>query len=230
MTGLRAAIAVSRPAGSRATIATAFRREDPMPTIDQVMQRALSMLGKRTVYWAGNGGTDPSAASPVQLVDVGQQWPRLPVDEQRELEPLARAAGFDVHDPTLIVPTCDCSGFVCWALGLARGERLGDGSIRWINTDSIHADAVSAGRRFRRTAEATVGSLVVYPKRESGERFGHVGIVTEVDDEGRARRVIHCSATNFKTPPFDAIQNTPPEAFERQRLSIYVWCQDIPML
>lgn len=197
-----------------------------MPTVDTVLQRALLMLDQRTVYWAGNGGTDPRAPSPVQMLDVGRQWPHLPADEQRELEPVARAAGLDVHDSTLVVATCDCSGFVCWALGMPRGVQS-NGVIEWINTDSIHADAMGPGRRFRRTAQAAVGGLVVYPKRESNERFGHVAIVTEVDERGRASRVIHCSATNFKAPPFDAIQNTPPDAFERQRLSIYAWCHDV---
>jgi len=194
-----------------------------MTKSDQVLQRALSMLGRHTVYWAGAGGTDPQASSPVQQLEVGRLWPHLPAAERAQLEPLALAAGFNVHDPALVLPACDCSGFVCWALGLPRSVQHG-AAVEWINTDSIHADAMGPNRRFLRTAKAAKGGIVVYPKRDSGERYGHVAIITEVDASGHARSVIHCSATNFMEPPFDAILSTPPEAFDHQPLSIYAWC------
>lgn len=39
-----------------------------MPTVNYVLQRALSMLDQRTIYCAGAGGTDPEARSPAQVL------------------------------------------------------------------------------------------------------------------------------------------------------------------
>jgi hypothetical protein len=196
-----------------------------MPTVQEVLERAMSMVGRGTLYWAGTGGLDPRAASPAETLAVGREWPRLPPDRQAELRPIAQAAGLDLDDPRLVAQACDCSGFVCWALGISRrdGAGAGDDEDQWINTDSIWNDAIHEGARFYAIDRATPGCLVVYPQKDSRERFGHVGLVSEVGADGRAASVVHCSATNFSTAPFDAIEVNAGEAFQRQPKSIYAW-------
>jgi len=190
-----------------------------MTEVQNVLSRATSMVGRGTIYWAGSGGLDPSAASPAQTLAIGRQWPTLAPEEQAKLRPLAEAAGLDVDDPALVAPACDCSGFVCWALGISRHPE----PQRWINTDSIWGDATSSGLQFRKIERATLGCLVVYPQAGSGEKFGHIALVTEVTQGGRAARIVHCSAANLGSVPPDAIKITTPEAFERQPKSVYAW-------
>lgn len=190
-----------------------------MTQVQSVLKRATAMTGRGTIYWAGAGGFDPNAASPTQPLAIGQQWPTLAPEEQAKLRPLAEAAGLDVDDPGLVAPACDCSGFVCWALGISRHPE----PQRWINTDSIWDDATSSGVQFRKIDRATLGCLVVYPKAGSGEKFGHIALVTEVTQDGRAARIVHCSAANLSSAPPDAIKITTPEAFERQPKSVYAW-------
>ena len=194
-----------------------------MTDVSTVLARATAMAGRRTVYWAGTGGFDPLAPSPVQALDIGRQWPSLPKEEQDRLRPLAEAAGLDVDDPDLVAPACDCSGLVCWALGITRHPA----PDRWLNTDTIWQDATGPARQFRRLARAAVGGLVVYPKAGSHENFGHIAIVTEVSANGEASRIVHCSAINFATAPPDAIKVTTPEAFTRQPKSIYAWYRGV---
>ncbi|MDB5851407.1 MAG: hypothetical protein JWP29_5159 [Rhodoferax sp.] len=194
-----------------------------MTNVQTVLGRATAMAGRRTLYWAGAGGFDPHAATPAQPLAVGQAWPKLPADEQAIYRPLAEAAGLDLNDPDLVVPACDCSGFVCWALGISRHPA----PDRWINTDSVWDDAQGAGVQFKKLARAAPGCLVVYPKAGSGEKFGHIGIVTQVDANGRAALIAHCSAVNFATAPPDAIKVNAAVAFEHQPKSIYVWFQGI---
>ena len=200
-----------------------------MQTVQQLLFRARSMLGMGTVYWAGSGGVDPLAASPADALAVGQKWPTLSASDQAEFLPLAQAAGIDVGDPALVVQACDCSGFVCWALGFARttANPNGGGSPIWFNTDSIYADAKGAALKFRHIPQPVPGCLVVYPKVGSNERYGHIGIVTEVDPTGKASKVIHCSAVNFSVLPADAIKETGLAKFERQPRTIYVWSRDV---
>ncbi|KQP45066.1 CHAP domain-containing protein [Pseudorhodoferax sp. Leaf274] len=185
----------------------------------QLIARARSMLRRKTLYWAGSGGVDPRAPDCTTPLEVGRQWPGLPASQRAELAPLAQAAGLDLNDPTLVLPACDCSGFVCWALGIPRRTAAGE----WINTDSIWADAKGAQRGFLLRAQAAAGDLVVYPK-PADAKYGHVGIVTEVDGAGRATRVLHCSALNFALAPAgDAIRETAPAVFAQQAASVY--CQ-----
>jgi CHAP domain len=200
-----------------------------MATIDDVLTRARAACGRPTVYWVGQGGLDAGAPTPTSRLPVGRLWPSLPAQQQAELEPLAAAAGLDVHDAALVVDACDCVGYVCWAMGFGRRTdpapfTTPDG---WIFTDSIWADAMHDGVRFRRLERAERGGLVVYPKAGSGEAFGHIAIVVDVDAAGRAAAIAHCSAANFKAAPFDAVKITSAEAFERQPRSLYVWCRDI---
>ncbi len=201
-----------------------------MTTVEEVLARALSMVGRGTLYWAGTGGLCPDAVSPAEALAVGREWPRLPLDQQAALRPLAVAAGLNVDDPDLVAPACDCSGYVCWALGISRKLALPDGRDLWINTDSIWEDATGAGLRFRKIDRAVEGCLVVYPKPEpgSGEDFGHVGLVVHTDPDGQATRIAHCSASNFGEAPHDAIKVNAGEAFKRHPRSVYAWFQGVP--
>ena len=192
-----------------------------MTDVQSVLGRAVSMVGQRTVYWAGSGGFDPRAASPIQPLAIGKQWPLQTPEDQAMFRPLAQAAGLNVDDPHLVAPACDCSGFVCWALGISRHPD----PQTWINTDTIWEDANGRGVHFSKIEKAAAGCLVVYPKVGSHEKYGHIALVTEVDANGRATNIVHCSASNFSSLPPDAIKITAPEAFEAQPKSIYAWFQ-----
>ncbi len=119
-------------------------------------------------------------------------------------------------DPTKSSPTqnglCDCSGFVCWILGLSRKttipyyKKFGG----WIYTDSIVEDIKSTQGIFERLDTPEVGCIVVYG---AGAKIGHVGLVSEVKN-GKMTKVIHCSKGN-DTKFHDAIQETSPSVFER---------------
>jgi cell wall-associated NlpC family hydrolase len=197
-----------------------------MTTTEQVLARATAATGHAILYWIGQGGRDPAAALPSNPVRVAHEWAGLDRAHQQALAPLAQAMGIDVHDPALVRDACDCSGFVCWALGLARVVP-GPGGDAWINTDSIWTDAQGPQRRFMRIERARPGALVVYPQLGSGEDYGHVAIVVEADADGRATRIVHCSADNIETAPHDAIKTTSPAKFEAQARSIYAWCRDV---
>lgn len=199
-----------------------------MSPVESLLQRARSMLGRQTVYWPSAGGHDPDSPSAASRVRVADEWPTLDAQTQAELRPLAQAAGIDVDDPGLVVPAADCSGYVSWVLGLARRRRPPQPGVgEWISTDSIYGDATHEARLFRPLGQAVPGCLVVYPKPEH-EPYGHVGVVSEVA-AGRAVRVLHCAAANFKSAPFDAIKENAPTAFEQNPVSIYVWCRNLPM-
>ena len=189
----------------------------------EFVARGRSMLGRGTVYWAGAGGTDPLCESAAQRLDPGAVWPTLPRQEQMRLASLKEQLDRRGGGP---VPACDCSGFVAWALRLARmhpaipGWHGGD-----IWTGSIHDDVVGAQSLFEDgRGVARLGSLLVYAK-PAGERYGHVGIVTAADAGGRATRVLHCSADNFKDGG-DAIAETATTHFDDPALATRVaWCR-----
>lgn len=107
---------------------------------------------------------------------------------------------------------CDCSGFVCWALGLNRKtdipfyKKFGG----WIFTDSMVADINTDAGIFEKLNTPVAGCIVVYG---AGAQIGHVGIVSEVA-EGKMKKVIHCSHGNDNTFK-DAIQETAPTVFDR---------------
>jgi LysM repeat protein len=107
---------------------------------------------------------------------------------------------------------CDCSGFVCWVLGISREtdnpfyKKFGG----WIYTDSMEADVNSNSGIFERLQTPEIGAIVVYG---AGAKIGHVGIVSEVS-EGEMKKVIHCSAGNDRAFK-DSIQETGPLVFLR---------------
>ncbi|MFZ4931546.1 LysM peptidoglycan-binding domain-containing protein [Chryseobacterium sp. Mn2064] len=106
---------------------------------------------------------------------------------------------------------CDCSGFVCWVLGLSRKTKIPfyqPGG--WIYTDSMVDDINRNTGIFDRLTVPEVGCIVVYG---AGKEIGHVGLVSEVEN-GRMKKVIHCSSGNYSSFN-DAIQETSPKVFER---------------
>lgn len=120
-------------------------------------------------------------------------------------------------NPNAVLPDdgsklCDCSGFVCWVLGLSRKsdqafyKKYGG----WIFTDSMEADILSSAGIFNQLSVPVVGCIVVYG---AGKKIGHVGIVSEVKD-GLMTKVIHCSVGNDRTYK-DSIQETKPTVFNR---------------
>lgn len=201
-----------------------------MTTVDQVLARARLALDRGTPYWLGAGGTDPRTPLPSTPVHVAAAWAASTPDKRAELAPLAAAMGIDVHNPNLILDACDCSGFVCWALGFSRTApsaqpyTTADGSIY---TDSIYHDACGPAVRFKRMRTARPGSLVVYPSHPPLEKYGHIAIVIEADDQGNATRIIHCSKDNVTGSPHDAIKVTAPTAFAANEQSVYAWCRDV---
>lgn len=72
--------------------------------------------------------------------------------------------------------TCDCSGFISWAIGIPR--ELSPGSGNWLQTTTYWEGGGSAGAGlFDPIPEnfAEPGDIIVYPDR--GNKQGHMGIV-----------------------------------------------------
>lgn len=122
---------------------------------------------------------------------------------------------------------CDCSGFVCWCLGLSRQTdhplyvKFNQG---WINTDAIVYDANTQTGFFSRLEVPQPGSLIVFPRKDS-KSVGHVGLITEVastDSGVLPTKVIHCSSGNFRNFG-DAIVETDATVFLKRRDTIYAW-------
>jgi hypothetical protein len=107
---------------------------------------------------------------------------------------------------------CDCSGFVCWILGISRKtnfpfyKKFGG----WIFTDSMVEDINSSSGIFDKLHTPVPGCIVVFG---AGPKIGHVGLVSEVAD-GKMKKVIHCSSGNDKNFK-DSIQETSPAVFNR---------------
>ena len=127
---------------------------------------------------------------------------------------------------------CDCSGFACWSLGLARHQpslvflRAVTGG--WLSTDGIWWDAVLERTGFfERQDGPEVGGIVVYPSARIGglngikglPTVGHVGIVSAV---AGGVRVIHCSAGNYRRTGA-AIDETDGAVFRRAG-AVFAWC------
>lgn len=114
---------------------------------------------------------------------------------------------------------CDCSGFVCWLLGLSRYQPmlsfLKPLNGGWLSTDGMVCDALNPTGYFEQVAGAPrPGDLVVYPaawyakkiaqadkRYGKGPRIGHVGVITGESS------VVHCSSGNFRQYA-DAIRET----------------------
>jgi hypothetical protein len=133
---------------------------------------------------------------------------------------------------------CDCSSFVCWALGIDKNgdypylrppgsqpEPGGD----WYGTDQIWEDAANLNLGlFQKVAKPMAGCVVVFPttwKAGKAQPPGHCGLVTSMDSHGAVAKVIHCSAGNFNAKG-DAVQETDPHVFQNPQ-AIYAWCARI---
>ena len=140
-----------------------------------------------------------------------------------------------VHDdsPADEFNRCDCSAFVCWCLKLNKRQPfrwLKDINSGWYNTAGIWWDAVMERTGFFTViARPEPGNVIVYPPHSLvlyaiGKGFvmstidypeiGHVGIISEVTEDDRVNKVIHCSLGNF-TKYKDAVAETAPTAFEK---------------
>ena len=92
--------------------------------------------------------------------------------------------------------TSDCTGFVCWCLGLDRYQ-----PPDWINTDSALEDALKKKVRFEPLELPELGCVVVYGgawKNGIRTKVGHWGIVTGLPAEWGPSwdllSVTHCSS------------------------------------
>lgn len=117
---------------------------------------------------------------------------------------------------------CDCSGFVCWVLGLSRYQPLSfliplNGG--WLNTDGMVCDSLHPVGYFEPAPAPQPGDLIVYPSAwfakkaglgRGGPRIGHVGILTEATIT--STRVVHCSSGNYRTYE-DSIRETSIDVF-----------------
>jgi LysM repeat protein len=109
---------------------------------------------------------------------------------------------------------CDCSGFICWVIGLSRKTDISFYTQNWggwISTDSMEADVNSPTGIFERLQRPEPGCIVVYGA--GPKLIGHVGLVSEVANSAM-KKVIHCSSGNSKTFRA-AIQETTPTVFNR---------------
>jgi hypothetical protein len=194
------------------------------------LARAHQACEQPSFYWLGSGGWSKG--------QTPGEWPatRLDIDaaleEKRRKDPrvharyLAEEARSGIHRSTLPPVACDCSGYVCWALGIARNGW--PGVTDWLNTAGMLRDANGAKRWLVLLDKAEIGALLVHPEpsREGGP--GHVGIVTEVDATGKATRMLHCSAVNYLlTPPAglprNAIAETDTAYFDGEKTQILIW-------
>lgn len=114
--------------------------------------------------------------------------------------------GAGPSNPNALTPfnragACDCSAFVCWALGVPKHVVLdeGDGSgVDWWNTDGLLAEA-RAGRYFRFVEEGHYlpGDVVVYPSVDldrdgARDRIGHTGVIVSGGPLIAVCEVVHC--------------------------------------
>ncbi|MBL8340186.1 MAG: CHAP domain-containing protein [Rubrivivax sp.] len=165
----------------------------------QLLEHARGALKLRILYWLGAGAsesgepTDPSTPiDPKAALDEKRRHPEY-ADVVRQYDEAMRQLGLRFDD--LPRRACDCSGFVAWALGVARQQPLA--GSEWMNTDSIHADATRGHSQFEVVTVAQPGDFLVYPS-PGKPKPGHIGIVSEVDAAGRPLKVIHCAPDNFR--------------------------------
>jgi len=162
--------------------------------VEAVIERARTQAGKGTVYRLGGGNPD--------------------------------AGAFSCQDGE---GECDCSAFMQWLLGIPRYmpqlawlKRVNGG---WYNTDGIWWDATRERTGLFEESIPLRGALIVYPSnwvaKVDGPRVGHIGLVTEATN-GRAVKVIHCSAGNFRKHG-DAIHETGPEVWDAVESSKCAW-------
>jgi hypothetical protein len=173
---------------------------------NEFVARARQGQAAPLIYWLGHGGWldgQAAAPSPGQPIDPAAALAGLkterPAVHAAYVQGLAQAGLTLQALPHL---ACDCSGFVCWALGVARNGAVLPGG--WINTDAIVADAAGPRRLFVPLARAVPGALLVHPRPGGANPApGHVAIVVAVDRGGRPTRMLHCAPENYLRQPAD---------------------------
>jgi hypothetical protein len=134
----------------------------------------------------------------------------------------------DAEGPWDAQQQCDCSGFVCWALGMSRQSnhpfylKCNGG---WVNTDAIVADANHSTGFFQRIEAPIPGALIVFPSAKPARGVGHVGIVSVLDENNQVSRVLHCSSGNYRNTG-SAVRETPPNVFRVPDV-IFAWYEGL---
>jgi len=117
---------------------------------------------------------------------------------------------------------CDCSGFVCWCLGICRQTDLlafvtMNGG--WLNTDAMAYD-IHGAQLLLRSCAPMVGAVVVYPGPPR-RTVGHCGIIVATNPI----RVIHCSSANWRATGRAVCETN--DALFRTNDTAYGWCIDL---
>ena len=178
-----------------------------------------------TIYELGLGGSRADLPHPGAdaLIDLRKNLKDKTVQKYREI--IRKELNLD-PDTLPPLPRCDCSGYAWWIVNEARMDR---------NTDWIHRDATEDRTRFEvidlsAPFKCQPGDFLVYAKPvewhapgQDAEGYGHIGLVTEVNAQGQASRVIHCSAKNHLVPPSSgalpsSIAETDAEVFVQHAL------------
>lgn len=161
-------------------------------TLPQYLDRARSALDTPTLYWLGWG--NHAGARPGTGIDARVEFQHKQAENPTVAAQYAAGmAQLGLHFEDLPRVGCDCSNYVCWALGVPT-----------MITDVMVQDAVGAQKQFKVLSQALPGALLVYPGSGGGaaRHVGHVGIVTQVNAAGEPLRVLHCAPENFLlTPP-----------------------------
>lgn len=198
--------------------------------LEQFLLRARQARERPAFYWLGSGGWlqgQPATEWPATPLDINRALAEKQRDNPRvHARYLAEEARSGIDRASLPPVACDCSGYVCWALGIPRNGW--PDANDWFNTDGMLADANGAQRWFVAQPQARPGALLVHPKPSKDGGPGHVGIVTEVDASGRATRMLHCSAVNYllASPPGlprNAIAETDTRYFDGERTQVVMW-------
>jgi hypothetical protein len=111
---------------------------------------------------------------------------------------------------------CDCSGFVCWCLGLSRQNYNPVFRSNWISTASIVADANGPAALFSRLQDPVPGAIWVYPP-SAAKRYGHVAIIETVNPFGCT--IVHCRSVKAG----DAVATTSAALFENNPTAVIAW-------
>ncbi len=142
---------------------------------------------------------------------------------------LGAGAPFTAPTPKDESGACDCSGFVCWVLGISRHQPSFQWLVAlnggWMNTDGMAWDGIREGTGFFRPSLGIPGDIVVYPGKSTAQALkiafgnyrpaiGHVGIYG-------SNAVIHCSNGNYRNGG-DAIQETEMDVFNKVPYRVFL--------
>lgn len=116
----------------------------------------------------------------------------------------------------------DCSGFICWLLGVPRQtanlwyQEFNGG---WVSTDAMWHDMRrgAASSLFQSTYPG-LGVALVLP-RSAAHVHGHVALASEFDEHGLLSKVIHCSLHN---PAGAAIAESSAARFLKDEGSMFI--------